>query len=98
MGAEKQAVGVLETRPTDLALEDAELVAEGENFDLERGLGLPAEDNEVEQRADEGVDGTRDHGWEHDGPGRTTAGRPPGRAWSSAALLGSRPSFLNGTG
>jgi hypothetical protein len=37
----------------DLAFEDAELVAEGENLDLERGFGLPAEDKEVEQGADD---------------------------------------------
>lgn len=37
----------------DLAFEDTELVAEGENLDLERGFGLPAEEKEVEQGADE---------------------------------------------
>jgi hypothetical protein len=37
----------------DLAFEDAELVAEGENLELERCFGLPAEDKEVEQGADD---------------------------------------------
>jgi hypothetical protein len=36
-----------------LAFKDAELVAEGQNLDLECGFGLPAEDKEVEQRADD---------------------------------------------
>jgi hypothetical protein len=46
----------------ELAFEDAELVAEGENLDLERGFGLPAEDKEVEHRADDGVNEAQDHG------------------------------------
>ena len=59
---EKQAVGWLEAGPMDLAFEDAELVAEGQNLDLERGFGLPAEDKEVEQGADDGVKEDQDHG------------------------------------
>src|SRR6516225_9451169 len=47
-GAEQQAVVGLEVRPADLAFEDAELVAKGENLDLERGFSLPVEDEEVE--------------------------------------------------
>jgi hypothetical protein len=35
-GAEQQAVAGLEAGSTDLAFEDAELVAEGEDLDLER--------------------------------------------------------------
>ena len=46
----------------DLALEDAELVADGENLDLQCGFGLPAEDKEIEQRADDGVKEAQDHG------------------------------------
>jgi hypothetical protein len=45
----------------DLTFEDPELVTEGENLDLERGLALPAEDEEVEQGADDGVDEGQDH-------------------------------------
>jgi len=52
-GAEEQAVVRLEAGPMDLAFENTELVAEGENLDLKRGFGLPAEDKEVEQGADE---------------------------------------------
>ncbi len=37
--AEEQAVGRLEAGPMDLAFEDAELVAEGENLDLKTGCG-----------------------------------------------------------
>jgi hypothetical protein len=46
----------------DLAFEDADLVAEGQNLDLECGFGLPAEDKEVEQGADDGVEEAQDHG------------------------------------
>ena len=47
--AEKQTVGGSEAGPLDLAFQDAELVAECQNLDLECGFGLPAEDEEVEQ-------------------------------------------------
>ena len=57
-----QPVGGLEAGSTDLTFEDAELVAEGEHLDLERGVGLPAEDQEVEQGADDRVEETQDHG------------------------------------
>ena len=60
--AEEQAVGRLEAGPMDLAFEDAELVAEGENLDLKCGFRLPAEDKEIEQRADDGVEEAQDHG------------------------------------
>jgi hypothetical protein len=40
-------------------------VTEGENLDLERGLALPAADEQIEEGADEGVDEAEDH----DGPG-----------------------------
>jgi len=53
-GAEEQAVGRLEAGPMDLAFEDAELMAKGENLDLK--CGLLAEDKEIEQRADDGVE------------------------------------------
>jgi hypothetical protein len=49
----------------DLAFEDAELVAEGENLDLECGFGLSAEDKEIEQRADDGVKQAQGHGGDH---------------------------------
>jgi len=54
----------------DLAFEDAELVAEGENLDLKCGFGLPAEDKEVEHRADDGVEEAQDHGQGSWRPGR----------------------------
>jgi len=46
----------------DLAFADAELVTEGENLDLKCGMGLPAEDKEVEQQADDGVEEAQYHG------------------------------------
>jgi hypothetical protein len=46
----------------DLAFEDAELVAEDENLDLECASGLSAEHKEVEQGADDGVEEAQDHG------------------------------------
>ncbi len=46
----------------DLAFEDADLVAEGENLDLECGFLLSAEDKEIEQRANDGVKQAQDHG------------------------------------
>jgi hypothetical protein len=61
-GAQEQAVGRPEARPMDLAFEDAELVAEGKNLDLECGFGLSAENKEIEQRADDGVKQAQDHG------------------------------------
>ena len=45
----------------DLAFQDAELVAEDENLDLKCGLGLPAENEEAEQEADDGVVEAQDH-------------------------------------
>jgi hypothetical protein len=53
---------VLEARSTDLALEDAELMAEGEDLDLEGGIALQANEKEVDQGADEGVEEIQDHG------------------------------------
>jgi len=55
----------------DMAFEDAELVAEGENLDLKCGFGLPAEDKEVEHRADDGVEEAQDHGQGSWRPGRS---------------------------
>jgi hypothetical protein len=46
----------------DLAFEEAELVAERENLDLECGFALPAEDKKVKQGADDGVQEAQDHG------------------------------------
>ncbi len=60
--AEEQPVGRLEAGRTQLAFEDGELVAEGQNLDLECGFGLPAEDKKVQQRADDGVEEAQDHG------------------------------------
>jgi hypothetical protein len=60
--AEQQTVAGLEAGSTDLAFEDTELVAKGEDLDLEGGFGLPAEDEEFEQGADDGVEETQEHG------------------------------------
>ena len=54
-------VGGVEARPMDLPFEDAELVTEGENLDLERGPGFPAADEQIEEGADEAVDEAEDH-------------------------------------
>lgn len=61
-GAENQAVGGLEARPADLASEDAELVAQSENIDLECGFGLLGEGEGIEQVADGGAEDTQNHG------------------------------------
>jgi hypothetical protein len=77
----------------DLAFDDAELVAEGENLDLECGFGLPAEDKEIEQRADDGVEETQDHE-----QGSWRLGR--GECWRCRCRGDHRGQsrFLNGTG
>jgi len=61
-GGEDQPVAVPEARPTDVALEDADLMAEGENLDLEGGLAPLAKEEELDQGADDGVEETKDHG------------------------------------
>jgi hypothetical protein len=45
----------------DRAFEDPELVTEGDNLDLERGLAHPAEDERIDQEVDDGVDEAEDH-------------------------------------
>src|SRR5262249_51820938 len=70
-GAQKQTVSWLEAGPMDLAFEDAELVAEGENLDLKCGIGLVAVDKEVEQEADDGVEKAQDHRQGSWRPGRS---------------------------
>jgi hypothetical protein len=61
-GAEKQAIGRSEARSMDLAFEDAELVTKGENLGPDGAVGLAAEDEEVEEGPDEGVEEPEDHG------------------------------------
>jgi hypothetical protein len=45
----------------DLAFEDTELLTEGESLDLERGLALAAEDEQIDQEAHDAVDEAEDH-------------------------------------
>jgi hypothetical protein len=52
----------LEARPADLALDDAELMAECKNFDLKRGISLRGEDEEIEQGVDDRVEDTQNDG------------------------------------
>ena len=55
---------MLPARAVDLALEDAELVTKGENLDTELGIGVTAEDPDLEEDADDEVG----EGAEHDRP------------------------------
>ncbi len=64
-GGEEQTVTRLKVRPVELAFEDAELMAEGQNLDPELGLGLPALDEELEEESDEAVQEGKTHGWDH---------------------------------
>jgi hypothetical protein len=92
-GARGRRLSALSSRrPVDLAFENAESVAGGKDLDLMRGLGLQAEREEVEQRADDAA-----------GPGSWRSGpcgrrRLSGSASSAAATSDPRSSFLNGTG
>lgn len=54
-GGEEDAIGVLPGWSVDLALEEAELVAEGENLGTELGVGVTAEDQDLEEESDDGV-------------------------------------------
>ncbi len=52
----------MQARPADLAFEDAELMAECKNLDLERGISLPWKRGEaIEQGADDRVKHTQNH-------------------------------------
>src|SRR5262249_12586549 len=57
-GGQDQAIGRLEAGPTNLTFENTDLVTEGENLDPEGRVRLPAEDEGVEQRPDQGVEQT----------------------------------------
>lgn len=72
-GGEEQTVTGLKARPADLAFQDTELMAEGENLDLEVGLGLLALDQEVEEEPDNAVQEGQKHGWDHGEQGRPAA-------------------------
>lgn len=61
-GTEDEAVGVLLARTADLALEDAELVAEGENLGEQGVVGLLTLDGDIEQGPDRGQEEAREHG------------------------------------
>jgi len=52
----------LEAWTVDLALEDAQLVAEREDLGEQGVIGLPALDEGVEQGADQGVEDSQEHG------------------------------------
>lgn len=49
-------------RTADLALEDAELVAEGENLGEQGVVGLMTLDEDIEQGPDQGVEVAQEHG------------------------------------
>ncbi len=61
-GGEEDAIGWLPTWTADLAFEDAKLIAEGEDLSAESGVGVAADDQDLEQEADDGVG----EGAEHD--------------------------------
>ena len=82
----------------DLAFEDAELVAEGENLDLKCGFRLLAEDKEVEQEADDGVEEAQDHGQGSWRAGRGRCRRCQCRGDQRKPDQRGRSTFLNGTG
>jgi hypothetical protein len=99
-GAEQQAVGGLEARSMDLPFEDTELLTEGENLDLERGLALAAEDEQIDQEADDGVDEAEDHEVGSRRSGRTRCKLRYGFGWLATLtpetrllLAASCPSF-----
>jgi hypothetical protein len=59
---EEETIGRLPARAVDLALEDAELVAESENLSLEPELGLTTRKESVDEEADQGVEEGERHG------------------------------------
>lgn len=61
-GGEEDAIGGLPAWTADLALEDAELVTKGEDLGAELGVGVAADDQDLEEEADDGVG----EGPEHD--------------------------------
>jgi hypothetical protein len=54
-GGEEDAIGRLPAWTAGLAFEDAELVAEGEDLSAESGVGVTADDQDLEQEADDGL-------------------------------------------
>ena len=63
-----QAISRLKARPVNLAFEDTQPVTKGENLDLERGVRLPSEDADIEQRPDRQQSRARSVERDHDGP------------------------------
>jgi len=61
-GGEEDAIGRLPAWAADLAFEDAELVAKGEDLGAESGVRVAADDQDVEEDTDDGVG----EGAEHD--------------------------------
>ena len=54
-GGEEDAIGGLPSWTADLAFEDAELVAEGEDLGAEPAIGMVADDQDLKKEANDGV-------------------------------------------
>jgi hypothetical protein len=71
---QQEAIDRLPAWTLNLALEDAELVAEGEDLRLEPEVGLTTGEEGVEEEADQGVEESEQHG-----RGSWRSGRPNGQ-------------------
>jgi hypothetical protein len=87
-GCEEDAIGGLPAWTADLAFEDAELVAEGEDLGAEPGIGMVADDQDLEEEADDGVG----EGAEHDPRASQRC-----RIWRNGRIAASWRSGVNGT-
>ena len=54
-GGEEDAIGLLPAWTANLAFENAELMAEGEDLGTEPGVGMAADDQNLEEEADDRV-------------------------------------------
>jgi hypothetical protein len=60
-GGEEHAIGWLPAWTADLAFDDAELMAEGEDLSAELGVRVTADDQDLEQKADDSVGDEAEH-------------------------------------
>jgi hypothetical protein len=61
-GSQDQAIGHPPARPWSCALEDEQLLAEDEDFEIAIGSRAAAEDKELDQQAKEGLEEGQQHG------------------------------------
>jgi hypothetical protein len=90
-GGEEKAIGRLPARAASLALEDAELVAEGEDLSAQLELGVAAGEECAEEEADQGVEEGERHG-RRSCQSRAGEGRraPPGPDVATNGWVGGR--------